>query len=95
MTIRLDDLEAGLGRLAANIGWERKCNLPHVNSGALDGELTDGRSISHSHLPSAQTLKEMLFKLGLVPKVCEVYYQDYLCFNFTIPQECSSLQQVT
>ena len=81
MLIPLDgDPERALTALASRAGVERRCVLRSENVGRA--------SSSAFWLPSASSLRAALTP-DLIRRLCDVYSQDFLCFNLPLPPECT------
>ena len=93
LLIPLDRPDAALADVASRVGVARSCRLHTANTAgdALPQGDTAGDDVwlreRANALPSASALRAALTP-DLVRRICDLYLQDYLCFELAPPPEC-------
>lgn len=82
--IQLEQLDAGLSELAKTLG--------HTESGSCSLEDSNEASDKPGGVPSSGEMMEVLKKSPeLLKEICYMYAQDFICFDYELPEECEGL----
>lgn len=80
--IRLEELDDGLTELANKLGHTQTCSMGDSNSA----------SNKPGGLPSESQTMAILKQIpSLMEDLCLIYAQDFICFDYDLPDECAGL----
>ena len=80
----IEELDAGLSELASTLG--------HTESGSCSLEDSNEASDKPGGVPSSGAMMEVLKKSPeLLKEICYMYAQDFICFDYDLPEECEGL----
>lgn len=82
--IQLEELDSGLSELASTLG--------HTESGSCSLQDSNEASDKPGGVPSSGEMMAVLEKSPeLLKKLCMMYAQDFICFDYDMPDECEGL----
>lgn len=84
--VKLEDLDTGLHKLsaAANTSYRSNCEMKHTN-------VKTDKPVNELVPTSADMLRALQQNKVLMQKLCLIYAQDFVCFNYTLPPVCHGL----